>query len=90
MINLSQFAKKAGVAGIETKDKANPCLKSYSFNQDGDLVIVVDMQAMLSSKPTSTAKELYSNFNQVKFNHEVGGTIVGLRFGGNVYIGNAK
>lgn len=90
MLDLSKFAKKAGVEGVAKETKSNACLKSYSFNNDGDLVIVVDMQAMLKSNPTSTGKELYSNFTAPKFNHEVGGTVVGLRFGGNVFIGNAK
>lgn len=89
MINLSQFAKKAGVSTPEAKPKTVSCLESCTI-QDGKISLVLDLAQYQQANPTVSGKEIYLNFTCPKQNIEIDGVIVGLRVAGNAFIGQAK
>lgn len=89
MINLAQFAKKAGVATSEDKAKTVSCLESCKV-EGKKIILVLDASKYQEAQSTKKGAELYMNFTVPKQNVEIDGFTVGLRLGGNIFIGNAK
>lgn len=89
MVNLSQFAKKAGIATPDAKPKTVSCLESCVID-NGKVVITLSLSDYANANTTSSGKEIYLNFTCPKQNIDIDGNIVGLRIAGNAFIGQAK
>lgn len=89
MINLSQFAKKAGVEAGDNAPKTVSCLENVTI-QGNKVVLTLSMSKYAEAKSTTSGKEIYLNFTCPKQNVEIDGVTVGLRIAGNAFIGTAK
>lgn len=89
MNTLASFAKKANVATDSDKAKTVSCLESCKV-EGNKITLVLDASKYSEAQSTKKGAELYMNFTVPKQNVEIDGFTVGLRLGGNIFIGNAK